>query len=85
MAWGHALPIDGSSNEGPASLKISSCLDWCIDYGDPPALWLITPHAWSASYSHVSSLSPSALSTCACKLMSLSSPLSPSSCFPPPS
>eukprot|EP00192_Tetraselmis_astigmatica_P018720 CAMPEP_0117697012 /NCGR_PEP_ID=MMETSP0804-20121206/28992_1 /TAXON_ID=1074897 /ORGANISM="Tetraselmis astigmatica, Strain CCMP880" /LENGTH=235 /DNA_ID=CAMNT_0005511215 /DNA_START=124 /DNA_END=828 /DNA_ORIENTATION=+ len=39
VAWGKALPVIGGSSP-PVDVRLSECVDWCIDYSDPPGIWL---------------------------------------------
>ena len=33
-------------------VNISAVQDWVLDYSDPPAIWLVTSHAWYRCLHH---------------------------------
>ena len=44
VARGKVLPaVEGGRAE---AVELGECVDWCIDYSEPPGLWLVSPHAW---------------------------------------
>jgi hypothetical protein len=45
---GKAVRFDPASDPEPIDLEIPLITDWCIEYSSPPAIWVLSPHAWWA-------------------------------------
>ena len=46
-ATGRLLDPDGGSKKlSVIKVTLPEVTEWCIDYGEPPSLWLLTKSAW---------------------------------------
>lgn len=61
LAQGYVVRPPGAPSTLPERLpvEINDLNDWCLDYGNPPGLWLVSPRAWylaktsSPEYLHI--------------------------------